>query len=600
MQIIKQLLFTAVLVFTAGIAMASAGPIRIACVGNSITAGSNDATAYPQQLGMLLGAGYEVKNFGVGGTTMLKKGDSPYWNQDKFFTALDYNPQIVIIKFGTNDSKEQNRIYLNEFFNDYMDMIARFRKVNKHVQVFVCIPPVVHKTVATITESVIAQQIIPIIDSVQKASNAFLINYRDPRLAADSLSSDGVHPTAAGYAIMGEIAKEAVLAPAPGVLRYFEADDYNFEKNQSRMLNWEARPGSNVKINGAAVADSGSLTVTPLQTTAYTLVTSGKVIDTMAVTLEYIKPGVIKTFKATPAILELGAGDTTTISWSAAVGSSVKFEGADAALEGSVKYIPASTTSYSLKTTGDQNDSAKVTVSLLPAAAINRALGCAVNASTVTRGYPVNSAVDGDTNTVWVTDKTRTQWIDISFDKKISFDRVVIHWGRNFAKKYSLSCLNDLNKSETIYTQLNGDGGIDDIALAKGSSCRLRLMAIDKAYADSSYQIKEIEVYGRRVKTGLKSETVSVPVTYDLFQNYPNPFNPSTVISYQLPVASHVTLKIYDILGNEVASLVKEFQQPGVKNITLNTKNYNMASGVYIYKLTAGEAQLSKKLMLLK
>ncbi len=88
------------------------------------------------------------------------------------------------------------------------------------------------------------------------------------------------------------------------------------------------------------------------------------------------------------------------------------------------------------------------------------------------------------------------------------------------------------------------------------------------------------------------------PRTFSLYQNYPNPFNPSTNISYQIPVNSFVTLKIYDELGRKVKTLVKEYQGKGKYNIIF--KASNLASGLYIYRIQAGSFVSSKKMILLK
>lgn len=85
---------------------------------------------------------------------------------------------------------------------------------------------------------------------------------------------------------------------------------------------------------------------------------------------------------------------------------------------------------------------------------------------------------------------------------------------------------------------------------------------------------------------------------YELAQNYPNPFNPSTVISWQLPVSSHVTLKVYDILGNLVASLVNETKESGQHKVEFNGSKFS--SGVYFYELRAGDFISTKKLLLMK
>ncbi|MCK9424638.1 MAG: T9SS type A sorting domain-containing protein [Ignavibacteriaceae bacterium] len=87
---------------------------------------------------------------------------------------------------------------------------------------------------------------------------------------------------------------------------------------------------------------------------------------------------------------------------------------------------------------------------------------------------------------------------------------------------------------------------------------------------------------------------------FQLYQNYPNPFNPSTVISYRLAINSKVNLKIFDILGNEIATLVNEEQQAGMHNYELGIRNYELSSGVYFYQLRAGNFVETKKFILMK
>jgi len=91
-----------------------------------------------------------------------------------------------------------------------------------------------------------------------------------------------------------------------------------------------------------------------------------------------------------------------------------------------------------------------------------------------------------------------------------------------------------------------------------------------------------------------------LPISFSLEQNYPNPFNPETVISYHLPVASTVELALFNVLGQKVATLVDEFQNAGSYNYHLSIVNYQLSSGVYIYRLQAGKFVASKKLILMK
>ncbi|NCQ19248.1 MAG: hypothetical protein COW85_14385 [Ignavibacteria bacterium CG22_combo_CG10-13_8_21_14_all_37_15] len=97
---------------------------------------------------------------------------------------------------------------------------------------------------------------------------------------------------------------------------------------------------------------------------------------------------------------------------------------------------------------------------------------------------------------------------------------------------------------------------------------------------------------------GIKDENNDIPSEFSLSQNYPNPFNPETVISYQLAWGSFVTLKIYDILGNEVTVLVNEEKPAGKYQVNFNGKN--LSSGLYFYKITTGNFTAVRKMLLIK
>jgi hypothetical protein len=103
--------------------------------------------------------------------------------------------------------------------------------------------------------------------------------------------------------------------------------------------------------------------------------------------------------------------------------------------------------------------------------------------------------------------------------------------------------------------------------------------------------------YKVHVATDVESEK-RLPSSFVLFQNYPNPFNPSTVISYELPQASCVTLKIYDMLGREVSTLVSELESAGKHQIKFYAEE--LGGGIYFYKLIAGEFSKTAKMLLLK
>jgi hypothetical protein len=110
------------------------------------------------------------------------------------------------------------------------------------------------------------------------------------------------------------------------------------------------------------------------------------------------------------------------------------------------------------------------------------------------------------------------------------------------------------------------------------------------------------EIFYMRNPTGnptrIINSQLNIPDEYDLNQNYPNPFNPSTTIRYELPKNSFVTIKVYNILGKEIETLVKENETPGTYKVTWDASCY--PSGVYFYRLDAGNFNKVIKMVLLK
>jgi photosystem II stability/assembly factor-like uncharacterized protein len=102
------------------------------------------------------------------------------------------------------------------------------------------------------------------------------------------------------------------------------------------------------------------------------------------------------------------------------------------------------------------------------------------------------------------------------------------------------------------------------------------------------------------ILTDIDEESVNNPTQYKLNQNYPNPFNPSTTISYQLPVAGDVALKVYDVLGNLIETLVNEYKTEGRYNVEFRMEKLELSSGILFYQLKAGDYIETNKMILLK
>ncbi|MFO7524966.1 MAG: right-handed parallel beta-helix repeat-containing protein [Ignavibacteriaceae bacterium] len=113
-----------------------------------------------------------------------------------------------------------------------------------------------------------------------------------------------------------------------------------------------------------------------------------------------------------------------------------------------------------------------------------------------------------------------------------------------------------------------------------------------------SYRLKQTDFDGTFEYSNEVEVTISLPVNYALHQNYPNPFNPSTKISWQAPVGGHQTIKVFDVLGNEIATLVDDYKPAGIYEVEFVASSFS--SGVYFYQLKAGDFIQTRKMTILK
>ena len=192
-----------------------ADAVRVACVGNSITDGAGiqqaDIYGYPAQLGKLLGNGYNVKNFGVSGRTLLNSGNLPYMKEKAWQDSKDFLPQIVIIKLGTNDSKTKNWEHKDEFARDMQQMISELKSLPSTPKIYLGLPAKAWKGSWTINDSVIVNEVIPIIRKVAKKNRLEVIDFYTPLSADEKLTqTDGIHPNEKGVKLMAEEAAKVV------------------------------------------------------------------------------------------------------------------------------------------------------------------------------------------------------------------------------------------------------------------------------------------------------------------------------------------------------------------------------------------------------
>lgn len=168
--------------------------------------------------------------------------------------------------------------------------------------------------------------------------------------------------------------------------------------------------------------------------------------------------------------------------------------------------------------------------------------------------------------------------------------RVLLYAGNHFASQYVYGGFGTTQHSPILFFGLNHNVRVDSLRVLWPSG------VIDSFTNISANQL--LTVYEDSTTTIAGESNHDLPNIISLGQNYPNPFNPSTTINFRIPRSSDVTMKVYDVLGKEVVTLVDGNEEPGYKSVQWNAAN--VSSGVYYYRLIAGEFTQTKKLILMK
>lgn len=198
-------------------------PIRVACIGNSITYGAGLQNpfrdSYPGVLEQLLGTGYDVRNFGISGRTTLQKGDRPYVRERLYVEALDFAPDIVTIKLGTNDTKPWNWVHKGEFEHDLSELVRSFQTLETRPRVILCLPVPAPEGGKSINEETLVRDVIPSIRKVAHRSGAEVLDLHEAlKPYYPRCFPDGVHPDAEGSRAIAQTLYACITQqPAPQV-----------------------------------------------------------------------------------------------------------------------------------------------------------------------------------------------------------------------------------------------------------------------------------------------------------------------------------------------------------------------------------------------
>ena len=205
----RKLFLSLSLLFLIAAAASGSKPVRVACIGDSITYGyglsDRENECYPSQLQKMLGSGWMVGNFGKNGATLLRHGHRPYLNQDEFREALEFKADVYVIHLGVNDTDPRNwPNYRDEFVGDYLALMDTLRSVSPKAKFYIAaITPIGdrHPRFQSGTKEW-QDEIRKAIATVADISGAYLLDFHTPLYPYPQHIPDAIHPDAYGAGLL--------------------------------------------------------------------------------------------------------------------------------------------------------------------------------------------------------------------------------------------------------------------------------------------------------------------------------------------------------------------------------------------------------------
>jgi lysophospholipase L1-like esterase len=203
------LIFSGVFMYAAAVSAVTSNDVRVACVGDSITA----LSGYPQKLQILLGGEYLVANFGVSGSTICQSSRLPYVNQPQFEKAGKFNPDIVLIMLGTNDANHELTYSDASLEEDYTNLVESFQSLPSSPQVFVVTsPPIFTPPDSAYNNANLINNVNPRVASFAERMNLPTIDLYTAFGDHAEYFEDGVHPTDEGASLIASTLYDSVTA----------------------------------------------------------------------------------------------------------------------------------------------------------------------------------------------------------------------------------------------------------------------------------------------------------------------------------------------------------------------------------------------------
>ncbi len=254
---------------------------------------------------------------------------------------------------------------------------------------------------------------------------------------------------------------------------------------------------------------------------------------------------------------------------------------------------------------GTALSSSDFVVTALPA--VNLALNKLATASKTSGSNAPGRAFDGSPSTYWRSGNSSAAWLRVDLGSEQTAGRAVIYWrGSYYARSYQLQVSNNDSSWTTVYSTNSGAGGTIEIAFAQITARYVRLYMTKKNGA--SYRVNDLEIYSgaaalsrNEAEEAHEDESIDLaahPEKVVLQQNYPNPFNASTAIAYSIPAWMPITIKVYNLAGQEVATLVDGFHDAGEYRVVFDAAG--LPSGNYFVVLKTQPETYVQRLLFVK
>lgn len=251
----KRILFALVLFLS--LTIYAQKPIKVACVGNSITYGTavenREVNSYPSKLQQMLGNKYLVGNFGKPGATLLAKGHRPYIKQKEYEDAIKFAADVVVIHLGVNDTDPRNwPNHRDEFVTDYLNLIQDFKRANEKAKIIVCrLTPISdrHHRFKSGTRDWHGE-IQTAIESVARIAKVQLTDLHSVLYKYPHLIPDGIHPNAEGAELMAKKIYGAITGDYGGLkMLDFYTDNMVFQRNEPIVISGTANANEQITVS---------------------------------------------------------------------------------------------------------------------------------------------------------------------------------------------------------------------------------------------------------------------------------------------------------------------------------------------------------------